>query len=68
MQHVPMCGICNEYEVGAFNGHESYCSDLCADMAYDAVGASDFFTMDEADYYAQYDDDPNPYAGTYSEE
>lgn len=68
MYHVPMCVMCGEYEVGTFQGHEQFCSDKCADQAheytYDAAG--DGWGND--DIMAMYDDDPNPYAGTYSED
>jgi hypothetical protein len=61
-----MCAICGEYEVGTFEGHAEYCSDLCADMAYDAT--CDGWNGYEDIMVDMYDDDPNPYAGTYSEE
>jgi hypothetical protein len=42
--------------------------EVCEAAAEEAYGSFE----DEADYYAdwqsQYDDDPNPYAGTYSED
>ncbi len=63
MYHVPMCVVCGEYEVSTFQAHDQFCSDKCADDAYE-------FQNDIAgdDWQSQYDDDPNPYAGTYSEE
>lgn len=68
MYHVPMCVVCGEYEVSTFQAHDQFCSDKCADDAhefqYDAAG--DGWGND--DIMAMYDDDPNPYAGTYSEE
>ena len=65
MYHVPMCVICDENEVGSIDGgHTEFCSDACADKAMDYV--MDAYDADAM--MAQYDDDPNPYAGTYSEE
>lgn len=65
MNHIPMCAMCGEYEVGTFHAHNDFCSDACADKAYD-------YTVDNGDGYddilAVFDDDPSPYAGTYSEE
>lgn len=69
MSHVPMCKMCGEYEIAMFQVHNDFCSDLCADRAYDDVGASDFVGWGGDDVFqSQYDDDPNPYSGTYSEE
>lgn len=76
--HTPICPVCNENEVGTFHGGtEYYCSSTCKGIAhaedlalridpyeYDAVG--DGWGHD--DIQAMYDDDPNPYAGTYSED
>ena len=94
MQHVPMCVMCGENEVGTFQAHDYFCGDMCADRAHEAFEVDKFYegwTEDEADYQgadleavqqedaashtweyedhmAQYDDDPSPYGGTYSEE
>ena len=111
MQHVPMCVMCGENEVGTFQPHNEFCGDMCADRAYDALEVDKFYegwTEDEADYQtpvqpsgdemyqtryvnvtdweavqqedavshtweyedhmAQWDNDPSPYDGTYSEE
>ena len=93
-QHVPMCVMCGENEVGTFQPHNEFCGDMCADRAHDALEVDKFYagwTEDEADYcatdveevqqedavthnwayedhMAQWDNDPNPYDGTYSEE
>jgi hypothetical protein len=68
MHHVPMCKMCEEFEVGTFQAWLDFCSDACADKAheyqYDAAG--DGWGYD--DIVAVFDDDPSPYAGTYSEE
>jgi hypothetical protein len=64
MGHVPMCKVCGEYEAGTFYGGDvDFCSDTCADRAHGYM--IDAYYEDMA---AQYDDDPSPYAGTYSEE
>lgn len=74
MYHVPMCPVCDENEVGSLpGGTEYYCSHVCENIA-NAEGEKfrEQYFEDEADYYASWrdecDDDPNPYAGTYSEE
>jgi hypothetical protein len=67
MYHVPMCKVCGEHEVGTFTGSAEYCSEKCqmeSCYSYDAAG--DGWGHD--DIQAMYDDDPSPYAGTYSEE
>ena len=67
MALVPMCKMCGEYEIGTFQVHNDFCSDICADKVYDAVG--DGWANDDCEaMMAQYDDDPSPYAGTYSED
>ena len=79
MYHVPMCAVCGEYEVGTFEAYdEYYCSDLCADVAFEDAGEEYKEHFDgllaaqydgDADaYLSQWDDDPSPYDGTYSEE
>lgn len=35
---TPMCKLCGEYEIGTFQVHNDFCSDVCADRAYDYVG------------------------------
>lgn len=37
MYHVPMCKLCGEYEVGTFQAWLDFCSDACADKAYDYI-------------------------------
>jgi hypothetical protein len=76
--HTPICPVCNENEVGSLRGGtEYYCSSICEASAnaeelairispYDYDAAGDGWGYD--DIQAMYDDDPNPYAGTYSEE
>ena len=83
MMHVPICPVCGENEVGSLpGGTEYYCSTTCNRIACEEASAMveefrEEYYEDEADYYAswrdadahaQYDDDPSPYAGTYSEE
>jgi len=80
MYHVPMCLWCGKQEVGTFGGSDSFCSDACRDAVVNAEEEADregseMFAdaqaRSEADadaYFAQYDDDPSPYGGTYSEE
>ena len=34
---TPMCKLCGEYEIGTFQVHNDFCSDVCADRAYDYV-------------------------------
>lgn len=48
MYHVPMCVVCGEYEVGTFQGHEQFCSDLCADKAHE-------FLTDDGEPAGSYD-------------
>jgi len=69
--HIPMCPVCNENEVGSLHGGtEYYCSATCEGIAFEE--AAEYTEEFRAEYYghdfSQYDDDPNPYAGTYSEE
>lgn len=35
MYHVPMCKMCGEHEVGTFQAWLDFCSDACADKAYE---------------------------------
>ncbi len=70
MSHVPMCKICGEYEVGTFTGSVEFCSEKCQTescYAYDAAGDG-WGYADCEDMMSQYDDDPSPYDGTYSED
>lgn len=66
--HTHFCKMCGEYEIGTFQVHNDFCSDVCADRAYDSLGAADFAGWGYDDIQAAYDDDQNPYAGTYSED
>jgi hypothetical protein len=53
MSAVPMCKLCDEYEIGTFQVHNDFCSDVCADRAYDYLGAADFsFEMVHEDRYS----------------
>jgi hypothetical protein len=53
MSAVPMCKLCDEYEIGTFQVHNDFCSDVCADRAYDYVSAADFhFEMVHEDRYS----------------
>jgi hypothetical protein len=66
MAVVPMCKMCGEYEIATFQVHNDFCSDRCADMVY---GAVEYDTDGEpVDTQGWYDDEPSPYAGTYSED
>ncbi len=70
MSHVPMCKICGEYEVGTFTGSIEFCSEKCQTescYSYDAAGDG-WGYADCEDMMSQYDDDPSPYDGTYSED
>ena len=67
MSLIPMCKMCGEYEIAMFQVHNDFCSDRCADKVYDAIG--DGWGIDDCEaMQSQYDDDPSPYSGTYSEE
>ncbi len=78
MYHVPMCVMCGENEVGTFQSHDQFCGDMCADRYAEALEVDNqspvqpsgdaVYEMSWDDIAAQWDDDPNPYAGTYSEE
>ena len=58
MAVVPMCKMCGEYEIAMFQVHNDFCSDVCADRAYDYVGAADFdFEMMHEDLYSYEMDD-----------
>ena len=55
-QHVPMCVMCGENEVGTFQPHNYFCGDMCADRAHEALEVDKFYagwTEDEADYYRE---------------
>ena len=43
---TPMCKLCGEYEIGTFQVHNDFCSDVCADRAYDYVADYDDSTSD----------------------
>lgn len=66
--HVPMCKVCGDWEVGTFTGSDEYCSVPCEENANEFLHDISNERAREYDYMAMYDDDPNPYAGTYSEE
>jgi hypothetical protein len=53
MSAVAMCKLCAEYEIATFQVHNDFCSDVCADRAYDYVGAADF--SDFSDEVTEYD-------------
>ena len=48
MSKTPMCRLCGEYEIGTFQTHKDFCSDVCADRAYDYLGAADFTDYDDS--------------------
>ena len=59
-QHVPMCVMCGENEVGTFQPHNYFCGDMCADRAHEALEVEKFYagwTEDEADYHADWRDE-----------
>jgi len=81
MYHVPMCPVCFENEVGSLpGGTEYYCSSTCNAIAHEEASAmadefraeydTDGEVVDTQGWYDnfQFDDDPSPYAGTYSED
>ena len=60
MQHIPMCVMCGENEVGTFQAHDYFCGDMCADRAHDAFEVEKFYagwTEDEADYFETWRDE-----------
>lgn len=65
MTHVPMCKLCGEYEVATFQVHNDFCSDMCADKAYEYTLS---YNPHEDYDMSYYDNEPDIYAGTYSEE
>ncbi len=66
MNHVPMCVMCGEWEAGTFTGSVMFCSEKCEDAAAEEFRRE--YYESAPDYFSQYDDDPSPYAGTYSED
>ena len=68
MNHVPMCNVCGDWEVGKEIGSTEFCSQRCEDHAHaHRYRSASTEWVDDA-MQAQYDDDPSPYSGTYSEE
>lgn len=72
--HIPMCLHCGEKEVvGNFtyeNG-DGFCSVECNNTAHEEMFAAHSISVESVEYddfLSQYDDDPSPYGGTYSEE
>jgi len=67
--NIPTCEACNGPLSEGFE-ETSAMSSLCDECAQDANREHiDFLAEAYGDmYFAQYDDDPNPYSGTYSEE
>jgi hypothetical protein len=59
MSHVPMCKTCGSYEIGTFQVHDDFCSDLCV-FLYERGSRVHLGWRD--------DDEPSMYAGTYSED
>ena len=57
MSVSPMCKLCGEYEIGTFQVHNDFCSDVCADRAYDYVGAADFADYGEPEGSYDHSDD-----------
>lgn len=80
--HVPMCLYCGEQEVAAPFTHDNgdgFCSVECSNSAHadmwESASSSEEPVTAEQDmdgewdaFLSQYDNDPSPYDGTYSEE
>lgn len=75
--HVPMCLHCGEKEVVGnftFENGDGFCSAECDKTAHEEMFAAHSITVESVesseydDFLSQYDDDPSPYGGTYSEE
>ncbi len=60
-EHVPMCPVCNENEVGSLaGGTEYYCSSTCNSIAFEEASA---YTEEfRAEYYDDYSDDAEAFA------
>ena len=65
-----LCTMCRTHEAV----EDGFCSFQCENLFYDRFKAEEVrqvdavYDMSWEDVAAQWDDDPNPYAGTYSEE
>ena len=49
MTAIAMCKICGEYEIATFQVHQDFCSDVCADRAYDYQDEQDCEYDDSTD-------------------
>ena len=66
-----LCTMCRTHEAV----EDGFCSFQCENLFYDRFKAEEVqqedavsHTWEYEDHMAQYDDDPSPYGGTYSEE
>lgn len=58
--HVPLCPVCNENEVGTFLGSDEFCSSTCQSLALDWEGGdhqSEELCEDVDDNYTASGDD-----------
>jgi hypothetical protein len=65
-----LCVQCRTHEAVEDGFCSSHCEHMYHERAYSAWQASDdpMYQDRYEDYMSQYDDDPSPYDGTYSEE
>jgi hypothetical protein len=65
---MPMCSVCGDWEAGKELNSTEFCSQMCEDHTrarrYKSAGTG---WVDDI-MQSQYDDDPSPYSGTYSED
>lgn len=78
--HVPMCLYCGEAEIAApftYENGDGFCSSECNTRAHaemdtrdseEPVAEWDAWYGEWDAFLSQFDNDPNPYDGTYSEE
>lgn len=72
--HVPMCLHCGEKEIAGpftYDNGDGFCSAECSNTAHEEMFAAHSISVESAEYedfLSQYDNDPSPYDGTYSEE
>lgn len=58
MNHVPMCKVCGEWEVGTFTGSAEFCSEACEQDAIQFLNdAHDQWERERADYIDNHMDD-----------
>lgn len=56
--HVPLCPVCNENEVGTFLGSDEFCSSTCERIALDWDGSDNYQPSGDAAY--DYDEATDP--------